>query len=107
MSIRLPAPVDLYFASENAHDTSAIVECFLADGIVRDENKTITGVAAFKAWRIEIGEKYHPTVEPLRVSTRDEKVVVRAKVYGNFPGSPIILQHIVEGGRIASPEIRP
>ena len=109
MSISLPPPIDLYFTSENAHDPSAIDRCFAAGAIVRDEGKTITGVAAIKAWRIETGEKYHHVVEPLSVSTRDGKVVVTGKVSGSFPGSPINLEHIfeIEGGRIVSLEIRP
>jgi hypothetical protein len=109
MSITLPTTIDLYFTSENAHDPSAIDRCFAAGAVVRDEGKTIAGVAAIKAWRIETGEKYHHTVEPLSVSTRDGKVVVTGRVSGNFPGSPINLEHIfeIEGGRIVSLEIRP
>jgi hypothetical protein len=108
MSIRLPPPIDLYFSSENAHDPSAIERCFVADGIVRDEGKTITGVAAIKTWRVETGAKYRHTVEPLTVSTRDRKVVVMGKVAGDFPGTPINLHHVfeIEGGRIVSLEIR-
>ena len=109
MSISLRPPIDLYFASENAHDPSAIDRCFAAGAVVRDEGKTIAGVAAIKVWRIETGEKYHHVVEPLSVSTREGKVVVTGKVSGNFPGSPINLEHIfeIEGGRIVSLEIRP
>jgi len=42
------------------------------------------------------------------VSTRDGKVVVTGRVSGNFPGSPITLDHIfeIEGGKIVSLEIR-
>jgi SnoaL-like domain len=109
MSIRLPPPIDLYFSSENAHDPSAVERCFVADGIVRDEGKTITGVAAIKTWRVETSAKYHHTVEPLAVSTRDGRVVVTGKVSGDFPGSPVNLEHIfeIEDGRIVSLEIRP
>src|SRR5262245_7579460 len=118
MSIQLPAPIDLYFSidllyfsyfsSENAHNPTAIAKCFAADAIVRDEGKTIKGVAAIKAWRIETGRKYHHNVEPLSVSTRDGKVVVRGKVSGSFPGSPINLDHVfqIEGGQITALEIR-
>ena len=110
MGIALPSPIELFFASENAHDPSAIDQCFAAGAVVRDEAKTITGVTAIKAWRIETGQKYQHSVEPLTVSTRDGKVVVvKARVSGNFPGSPINLQHIfeIEGGRIVSLEIQP
>ncbi len=109
MSIRLPAPIDLYFASENAHDPSAIDRYFAAGSVVRDDGKTITGAAAIKAWRIETSRKYRHTVEPLAVSARDGRVVVTGKVSGTFPGSPINLTHIfqIEDGRIVSLEIRP
>ncbi len=110
MSITLRPPIDLYFASENARDPSAIDLCFAAGAVVRDEGKTITGRAAIKAWRVETGQKYHHTVEPLAMSTPDGRiVVVRAKVSGNFPGSPINLEHIfdIQDGRIVSLEIQP
>jgi SnoaL-like protein len=109
MSIKLRPPIDLYFASENAHDSSAIDRCFAAGSVVRDEGRTITGTAAIKAWRVETSRKYHHTVEPLSVSIRDGKVVVMGKVSGDFPGSPINLQHIfeIEDDRIVSLEIRP
>jgi hypothetical protein len=48
MNIALPAPIGIYFASENAHDPSAIDMCFAADAIVRDEGRTIKGVTAIK-----------------------------------------------------------
>jgi hypothetical protein len=109
MSITLRPPIDLYFASENARDSSAIDLCFAAGAVVRDEGKTITGVAAIKAWRVETGRKYRHGVEPLTVSGREGRVVVTGKVSGDFPGSPINLEHIfeIEGGRIVSLEIRP
>jgi SnoaL-like domain len=107
MANHLPKPIDIYFASENAHDTESAERCFAVDAVVRDEGRTIEGVAAIKAWRIEAGEKYHHTVEPLSVTERDGKTVVRARVSGNFPGSPLDLDHIFEldGERIVSLEI--
>lgn len=96
MGIRLPKPVDIFFASENLHDPTAIDTCFAADATVRDEGKTIEGLAAIKAWRIEAGKKYNHTIEPLTISERDGKVIVTGKVSGNFPGSPINLDHVFE-----------
>ena len=108
MAIHLPGPIDVYFVSENAHDTTALDRCFAADAIVRDEGKTIEGLAAIKAWRIETGKKYNHKVEPLAMSERDGKFIVTGKVSGDFPGSPINLDHIfeIEGDRIVSLEIR-
>jgi hypothetical protein len=75
---------------------------------VRDEGKTIKGLVAIKAWRIETGKKYDHKVQPLAMAERDGKVVVTGKVSGNFPGSPVTLDHIfqIEDGRIVSLEIR-
>jgi SnoaL-like protein len=107
MAIHLPKPIDIYFASENAHDTTALDKCFAADAIVRDEGKTIEGLAAIKAWRIGTAKKYDHTVEPVAIAERDGKVIVTGKVSGNFPGSPVNLDHAfeIEGERIVSLEI--
>jgi hypothetical protein len=109
MSLHLPIPVGIYFASETAHDTDASASCFAADAVVSDEGRTTKGLDAIKAWRIETREKYQHTVEPLSVAERDGKTIVIGKVTGNFPGSPINLQFIfeLEGGRISSLRIRP
>ena len=75
---------------------------------VRDEGRTITGPDAIKRWITEAKAKYQHTVEPLEVSHRDGLTIVTARVTGRFPKSPVDLQHVfvVEGGRIASLEIR-
>lgn len=108
MAIQLPTPIDTYFASGNANDTAPLDQCFTADAVVSDEAKTIRGLAAIKAWRIETKRKYSFTAEPLALAERDGKIVVTAKVSGSFPGSPISLDHIfeVQGDKIVSLEIR-
>jgi hypothetical protein len=108
MGILLPKPIEIYFASENLHDAAALDTCFAADAIVRDERQTIEGLAAIKAWRIGTGKKYDHTIEPLAIAERDGKVIVTGKVSGNFPGSPINLDHVfqLENDRIVSLEIR-
>jgi hypothetical protein len=39
MSIRLPRPIALYIAAENAGETSSVDECFTAAAVVRDEGR--------------------------------------------------------------------
>jgi hypothetical protein len=107
MAIKLPQPIEVYYASGNANDTDALEKCFAADAVVRDEARTIEGLAAIKAWRIETKRKYSFTAEPLAIAHRDGRIVVTAKVSGNFPGSPINLDHTfdVRDGRIVSLQI--
>jgi hypothetical protein len=108
MSVDLPAPIALYIAAENQGDTEAMAQCFAENAVVRDEGKTIKGLAAIKRWKAETRKKYQHTVEPLRSVQKDGKTIVTNRLTGNFPGSPIELQFIfkLEGNRIASLEIR-
>jgi hypothetical protein len=108
MSLSLPKPIANYFAADRAGDASAPARCFTAEGVVRDEGGTFTGIAAIEQWHRLAKAKYHHTVEPLSASERDGEVVVMGKVSGDFPGSPITLQHAfrVAGHEIVSLEIR-
>ena len=108
MTLSLPEPIANYFAADKAGDASALARCFTADGVVRDEGGTFTGIAAIQEWHTRAKAKYHHTVEPLSVNARGSDVVVIAKVAGDFPGSPITLQHVfrVADDKIVSLEIR-
>src|ERR1700676_1820344 len=108
MALSLPEPIANYFAADPAGDPSALARCFTAEGVVRDEGGTFTGIAAIQRCHTRAKEKYHYTVEPLSVSARDGEIVVTGRVAGDFPGSPITLQHVfrVAGQKIVSLEIR-
>jgi hypothetical protein len=108
MPLSLPEPIANYFAADTAGDASALARCFTAEGIVRDEGGTFTGIAAIQQWHTRAKEKYHHTVGPLSVSARGGEIVVTGKVTGDFPGSPITLQHVfrVAGQKIVSLKIR-
>src|SRR5467141_3089366 len=83
----LPKPVAAYFAAEKNNDADAVALCFVADGVVRDEGQTVRGLPAIKEWNAEAKKKYHHTVEPLDSVLREGKIVVKARVSGNFPNS--------------------
>jgi len=108
MSPSLPEPIANYFAADRAGDAIALARCFTAEGVVRDEGGTFTGIAAIQQWHTRAKEKYHYTAEPISVSARDDEIVVIGKVTGDFPGSPITLQYAfrVTGHRIVALEIR-
>ena len=108
MSIALPGPVAAYFAAEEAGDADALARCFAENGIVRDEAGTFKSVTAIREWNAASRLKYHHTVEPLSALERDGQTIVIGKVSGNFPNSPLSLEHafVLEGDKIASLVIR-
>jgi hypothetical protein len=108
MPLELPKPITEYFAAEKARDAHALAQCFLDDGVVHDEGGTFRGTTAIRDWNAAAREKYHHTVTPLSVVDRDGTTIVAGKVAGEFPGSPVTLDHIfrLKGDKIASLEIR-
>jgi ketosteroid isomerase-like protein len=108
MSVDLPEAIAAYIAAENGHDTEAVARCFADHAVVRDEGRTIEGLAAIRQWKAETKKKYQHTVEPLTSAQKDGKTVVTGRVAGKFPGSPVNLEFFfgLEGDKIASLEIR-
>jgi len=108
VSIKLPKPIATYFAAEKDGDAGALAQCFTPDGVVHDEGNTFMGAPAIEQWNANARAKYHQSVVPLRATERDGAIVVVARVSGDFPGSPVDLQHVfrLHGEKIASLEIR-
>src|SRR5688500_8482569 len=110
MNVNVPNPVATYLAAEKAKDSQRLSECFRDDAVVRDEGREHRGVAAIKAWHREANAKFRYVVEPLEASAGGPAVVViRARVTGDFPGSPAELRFnfTVSEDRIASLEVAP
>lgn len=107
MSVDLPTPIAAYIAAENSGDAEAMARCFAEDAVVRDEKKTMRGLAAIKRWKAETSKKYRHTMEPLALTRKGGKTIVTNRLTGNFPGSPIELAFTftLEGDKIASLEI--
>ena len=103
----LPTPIVIYFAAENHGHTEALTRCFAEDAVVRDEGKTIEGLAAIKQWSTETKKKYQHTIEPLASAQKGDKVTVTNRLTGDFLGSPIDLEFVftLADGKIASLEI--
>jgi hypothetical protein len=109
MSIQLPPPIARYVQLENAGDTEMLSTCFAPNAMVRDESRTYEGLVAITAWKAETKRKYHHTITPLEVAYEQGKTVLKARLAGDFPGSPITLHFdfVLEAGRILSLEIHP
>ena len=108
MSVDLPTPISIYIGAENRGDTEALAQCFAEGAVVRDEGKTIEGLAAIKQWNPETRKKYQHTIQPLASFQKDGTTIVTTRLTGNFPGSPIEHHFVftLDGNKIASLEIR-
>jgi hypothetical protein len=108
MDLDLPSPIATYVAAENSGDPEALSQCFAENAVVRDEGRTIEGLAAIQQWKAETRKKYQHTVEPLASVQNDGKTIVTNRLTGNFPGSPIELEFVftLDGDKIISLEIR-
>ena len=102
----LPQPIAAYFAADK-QNPEAVVRCFTAQAIVKDEGHSYVGVDAIRAWKMGASSKYTYTSEPFALEQKDGRYLVTSRVAGNFPGSPVDLRYDfrLEGGLIASLEI--
>jgi hypothetical protein len=108
MSIQLPDPIAHYIRIENSSALEAVPDCFAADAIVRDEGQIFEGVAAIRNWMATTKEKYGHTVAPLEIVECGGRSVLKARLAGSFPGSPITVNFnfVLADGKIRSLEIR-
>jgi hypothetical protein len=106
--LNLPEPIAAYFEADR-RGADAIARCFTKDGVVMDEGRTHTGVAAIEAWKRAATAQYSYIAEPFALEKKDRKHIVTARVTGNFPGSPVDLQFAftLDRGKIATLEITP
>jgi hypothetical protein len=91
--MQMPQPVAVYFAADQAKDTRMLDRCFARDAWVRDENQEYHGLDAIKLWQQEAQARYRYVAEPLEASVSGQTVRLRARLTGNFPGSPVELDY--------------
>ena len=89
--MNLPSPIQAYFDADERNDGEALIHVFASDAVVNDEGRSYAGRQAIDAWWREVKAKYQHVIEPLEVAEREDVTKVRAKVTGDFPGSPATL----------------
>lgn len=105
-SLHFPS-IATYFEVSNGADPARLAGCFTADALVRDESHTHQGHSAIQAWMAGTRKAVQYRVEPVTVTQAGARVTVVAEVAGNFPGSPVMLEHrfLMSGNDIQSLEI--
>jgi len=88
MTLDAPEPIAAYLAAEEAKDADAVSRCFTEDGTVHDEGRDIAVVT-----RSANGSKRRTRIpirsEMVNAQTHGNEVTVRARLTGEFPGSPL------------------
>jgi hypothetical protein len=93
MGFELPLPLSEYFAAANARDAERVANCFAENALVRDERQEIRGRDAIRAWAEDTSRKYNYRADVLGFQKDPDRVNVRARLTGDFPGSPIELSY--------------
>ena len=108
MNLQLPKAIENFVRAGNAGDTESISECFAPYATVRDEGRYYEGLPAIKAWQARAKKKYNHTLTPLEISTTDGTSILKARLTGDFPGSPTTanFHFALVDDRIASLQIR-
>lgn len=106
--MNMPEIVRAYFEADSRDDPDALTAVFAADAVVRDEGDRHDGVVRIRNWWMAARAKYSHVAEPVGVTEAGEQVSVRAKVSGNFPGSPALINFLftVKNDKIVLLEIK-
>jgi hypothetical protein len=89
--VDLPAPIRAYFEADSGHDGDAVVAPFTKEAVVIDEAATHRGHAEIRAWWTQARAKYNQSTELLATTHDSDRTIVRCRVSGTFPQSPIML----------------
>ena len=89
MALDVPEPVAEYLAAEEAKDADALSRCFTEDGTVHDEGQDYYGRDSIRQWKQAADAKYRYVLQTVNVQTFGDLVTVRARLTGEFPGSPV------------------
>ncbi|MBY2908703.1 nuclear transport factor 2 family protein [Rhizobium leguminosarum] len=104
----MPGIINTYFEADRRNDADALLDTFAIEAVVEDEGAHHQGVAAIREWWVAAKKATQYRAEPVESAIDGNKAIVRARVSGQFPGSPVMLTHgfTLKDDRIVWLEIR-
>lgn len=94
MKDNMPKVVAELIEAQKKFDSQAYSDCFSETATVFDEGRNYTGRPEIKEWIEKANQEYRIVMEPLGYSKSDQ--TLKAKIAGEFPGSPIVLTYKYE-----------
>ncbi len=106
--MNMPKVLEAFFEADRREDAHSVVRTFTVDAIVEDEGASYQGILAIRDWWLAAKQKAQHVAEPLEAMVDGNTAFVRAKVSGQFSGSPLTLCYAftISDDKIASLEIR-
>jgi hypothetical protein len=104
----MPSVVTMYFDADCRRDADALAKTFAFEAVVEDEGARHEGVVAICEWWVAAKTAAQYVAKPLESTVNGDKALVRAKVSGQFPGSPVTLAYAftIKDDRIVNLEIQ-
>jgi hypothetical protein len=99
----LPIAIRSYLETPSQDVGTKLGELFTGDAVVHDDGHTHVGLESIQRWNNEVVSAFAFTREVVEVLVRGSGTVVRLRIEGDFPGSPIDLHHhfSLDGNKIA------
>ena len=94
--MNVPKVISELVKAQNNSDSIAFSNLFSKNAIVKDEGHFYEGKEAVKKWNEATNEKYTPKIKPLKIENRKNKIIASMEVFGNFEGSPAVLNYCFE-----------
>lgn len=91
--MNLPKVISDLVEAQNSFDIKTYAECFSPTAEVFDEGKMHKGRKEIENWIADANERYSATMQPLTLEAHDTESILKAKITGNFEGSPIVLNY--------------
>ncbi|WP_208458394.1 nuclear transport factor 2 family protein [Burkholderia vietnamiensis] len=102
----IPQPIVKFIDSSNRGDAAGVVASFTPNAILDDWGRHFEGHAGVASWDRTDNTGVQSHIEPKRVKTRGDIVVVTVKVSGNGFNGTGRMRFQLEGERIAKLDIK-
>jgi hypothetical protein len=94
--LTMPDSVKALVNAQQRHDNKAYAKSFTPHARVFDEGKTHKGHDEIIRWIGDANTKYNTVMEALDYKESFSGGVLKAKISGTFPGSPVVLTYHME-----------
>lgn len=92
--MKVPQVIEDLTNAQNSFDSMAYTNCFSETAVVFDEGNTHNGKMEIQQWIEKANTEYKAIMKPVEYFETEK--ILKAKVSGNFPGSPIVLAYHFE-----------